>query len=271
MSSFDVTYKEYIRAVEEAQDDYFNLQTVARIERPLAFLYEDWYKVDLQGLQRLPATGPTLIVGNAGGILPWAGVMLMYALMSDKQNPRRLHIMTDMDWINDERVYNFAREIGFVPLNADNARRLYSEGKTVIVFPEGQCGAMKAYGERYRLRSFDWTVLMPAIEANVPIIPLATLGPDESFPVARNVEWLANLLELPAFQVTPFFPFLPFHANLLSFPVKWKMRLLKPVEYEVTGERHEIEESAKKQALFIEGEIQAELNRMLRARIKPLF
>jgi 1-acyl-sn-glycerol-3-phosphate acyltransferase len=271
MPSFELTYKDYIRAVEESGDSNFSIETMARAERVLGFLYQDWFKVDMKGLERLPQTGPVLIVGNAGGILPWAATMLMYALMSDKKHPRRLTVLADMDWIEDERLYNFLREIGFMPLNADNARRLYSEGQTVMVFPEGQSGFLKPFAERYRLRSFDWTILMPAVEAGVPVIPLATLGPEESFPVARNVEWLAKLLSLPAFPLTPFFPFLPFPANLLSIPVKWKMRVLKPIDYEKVKERDQIEETSKRLALFIEGEIQAEINRMLRVRVKPLF
>jgi 1-acyl-sn-glycerol-3-phosphate acyltransferase len=271
MSSFEVTYKDYISAVQANEDEHFNLQTVERAEKLLGFLYKDWFRVEMAGLERLPETGPAFIVGNAGGILPWAAAMMMYALMSDKKKPRRLSVLANLEWIEDERIYNFLREIGFVPLNADNARRLYSEGQTVMVFPEGQAGFVKPFGERYRLRSLDWTVLLPAVEAGIPILPLATLGPDESFPVAKNVQWLANLMELPAFPITPTFPFLPFPVNFLSLPSKWRMRLLKPVEYEKSTERHEIEESCKKLALFLEGEIQAELNRMLRTRIKPLF
>ena len=46
---------------------------------------------------------------------------------------------------------------------------------------------------------------------------------------------------------------------------------MKPVDYSHSGKRDEVEENAKKMALFVEGEVQAELNRLLRQRIKPLF
>lgn len=269
--SFAIQYREYIKTALKNSDSNFNIKTVAKIERPLAFLFQDWWKVDLTGLDRLPKEGPVLIVGNAGGILPWAALMLMYALMADKKDPRKLHVLVDMDWIEDERLYNFAREIGFMPANADNARKLFSEGQTVMIFPEGNCGALKPFGERHRLRGFDWTTLLPAVEMNVPMVPLATLGPDESFPMGMNIEPLAKLLDLPAFPVTPFFPFLPFPVNFFSLPAKWKMRLLKPVEYEPVSARDQIEETSKRQALFLEGEIQAELNRLLRHRIKTFF
>jgi len=270
MKPFAVTYRDYIEKVGKVNDSNFSLETIARVERPLAFLYQDWFKVDLQGLQRLPNEGPVLIVGNAGGIMPWAGVMLMYALMSDKQHPRKLHILADLDWIEDERLYNFLREIGFVPWNADNAKRLFAEGQTVMMFPEGSAGAMKPFAERYRVRSFDWTNLLPAVEMKIPIVPLATLGPDESFPMGANIEPLAKLLSLPAFPLTATFPWLPFPMNIFALPIQWKMRALKSCDYEVGESRDEIEESAKRQALFLEGEIQAELNRMLRARLRKV-
>lgn len=247
------------------------MKTIAQAERLLAFLYQDWFKVNLQGLQYLPKEGPVLLVGNAGGVFPWAAFMLMYALMSDKQAPRRLHILANLDGIEDERLYNFLREIGFVSYSADNARKLFADGETVVIFPEGACGALKPYSERYRLRSLDWTQLMPAIEARVPILPLATIGPDESFPMVANLQPIAKLLSLPAFPITATFPWLPFPANFLALPIKWKMRVLKAVDYGSPLSRDEVEEAAKKQALFIEGDIQAELNRLLRMRIRPLF
>jgi hypothetical protein len=190
--------------------------------------------------------------------------------MKDKTQPRRLNVLADLDWIEDERLYNFLREIGFVSFSSDNAKRVFAEGGTAIVFPDGVPGAVIPFGERYRLRNFDWTKLMPAIDMKVPLVPLATLGPDESFPVAANWEKLARALSLPAFPVTPVFPWLPFPLNLYSLPVKWKMRVMKPIDYGKTHSREELEHTSKETALFIEGEIQAELNRLLRMRVKAL-
>jgi hypothetical protein len=42
------------------------------------------------------------------------------------------------------------------------------------------------------------------------------------------------------------------------------MSLLKPLSYDVAIERDMVEETAMKQSQFAEGEIQAELNRLLR-------
>jgi 1-acyl-sn-glycerol-3-phosphate acyltransferase len=269
--SFATQHREYIKAARKGRDFGYSLKTAAKAATLLGFLYEDWWKVALTGMQHLPKTGPVLIVGNAGGVVPWAGLMLLYGMMNCKEHPRRLNILADLDWIEDERLYNWLRELGFVSWSADNAKRLFAEGETVVVFPEGIPGAIKPFGERYRLRSFDWTKLMPAIDAKVPIIPLATIGPDESFPVGFNFELLAKFLSLPAFPVTATFPWLPFPTNVFSIPVKWKLHLLKPLDYAQPKDREQLQETAKRVALFAEGEVQAELNRILRTRIKPLF
>jgi 1-acyl-sn-glycerol-3-phosphate acyltransferase len=270
MKSFSHNYRPYIKTALKGSDSDFSLKTIAKIEPILGFLYEDWWKVELGGLKNLPDEGPALIVANAGGVVPWAALMLMYGLMNDRAHSRRLNILAELDWIEDERLYSFLREIGFVSFSSSNAKRIFNNGETAIIFPEGVNGAVKTFGERYRLRAFDWTKLMPAIEMNVPLIPLATIGPDESFPVGSNWESLAKVLSLPAFPVTPFFPWLPFPFNFGSLPVRWKMRMLKVVEHERAESREKVEEVSKNMALYLEGEVQAELNRVLRTRVKSL-
>ena len=269
MSRFAKTYSAYSQvAASEMQPFGFDLTSVSRLEPVLAFLFQDWWKVNFMGLDLLPSSGPALIVGNTGGVLPWTALMLLYVLMSRKDKPRQLSILAELSWIDDERLYRELMEIGFVPWSSDNAKQLFASGHLVAVFPEGIAGLCKPYPERNRLRSFDWTKLLPAIECNVPIFPLATLGCDESVPVVSNLSGIARILHWPSYPITPFFPWLPFPANLLSLPVKWQMRLLKPCKYQVEGCRDDLENTARQLALFLEGEVQAELNRLLRARMK---
>jgi len=272
MATFTDTYKKYLEAASAVNPDLgFEIETVRRLEPVLAFLYRDWFKVDMTGLEFLPASGPALIVGNHGGAMPWIELMLLYALMSSPAHPRRLSVLADLDWIEDERLYSLLRELGFVSFSSAHAKKLFAAGEIVVVFPEGISGAAKPFSERYRVKEFDWTKLLPAVEERVPVFPLASLGCDESVPILSNVEHLARFLGLPAYPVTPFFPWLPFPASVIPLPVKWMMRLLKSHPYEAAKSRHQSEETAKYLARFIEGGIQAELNRLLRTRIKPLL
>lgn len=269
--SFAESYKSYIKAARKATQFGSSVKTMAQLEPMLNFLYKHWWKVNCEGLDRLPQEGPALIVGNTSGIIPWAGIMLAYALMTKKAAPRRLNILCEMGWIEDERLHHLARELGFVPWSTDNAKKLFAQGELVAAFPEGTQGAVKPFSERYRLREFDWTRILPAIEENVKIFPMATTGPDESFPIIANLDGVAKALDVPAFPVTPFMPLLPFPLNMASLPGNWQMRILRASDYSKAEGRNERYETAQTLSKNLEGEVQAEINRLLRARIKSII
>jgi 1-acyl-sn-glycerol-3-phosphate acyltransferase len=271
MTRFGTTYPEYVKTVQEA-DRYFgfDVDAIAQIEPLLSFLYKDWWRVDFQKLDRLPSEGPALIVGNSAGLIPWPAFMLIYALMAKEETPRRLTIVADLDWLKDERLYTLLVQVGFVPWSSANLKRLFANGELVAIFPEGLSATAKGFSDRYRMLDFDWTRILPAVEEGVRICPVATIGCEESVPTLANLEWLAKFLNMPAFPVTPFFPWFPFPFNMGSLPVHWHMSVMNSAPYPKDKDRDKIEETAKSQSRFIEGEIQAELNRMLRARVKSV-
>lgn len=272
MSRFATNYRKYIKSNSKG-DRYFgfDMRDLAKLEPFLSFLYEDWWKVDFRGIDNLPQKGPALIVGNTGGgLIPWPAFMLICAMMKQAQ-PRRVHIVADMDWIDDERVYAELVGLGFVPWSSANLKRLFGKGELVAIFPESIGSLAKPFSERYRLTEFDWTRLLPAVEEGVKIFPLTTVGCDEAVPTIANLEKLAKFLGLPSYPITPFFPWFPFPLNMMSLPVHWRMSLLKTTAYKKETNRDQLEETAKLQAKFVEGEIQAEINRTLRSRVKALF
>lgn len=267
--AFATKYRPYLKSALKGDRHFgYDVRKLAKVEPLLAFLYNDWWRVNFTGLERLPSNGPALIAGNTSGLLPWPAAMLAYALMQSRENPRRLNIVADLDWVEDENLYRTLVEIGFVPWSSANIKRLFAAGELVAIFPEGLAATTKPFTQRYRLMDFDWTQLLPAVEENVPIFPLATLGCDEAVPSLGNLPAIARLIELPAFPITPFFPWFPFPLNIASLPVKWTMSILKNDSYVQSDNRDNIEETAKSQSRFVEGEIQAELNRGLRKRIK---
>ncbi len=269
MTHFASTYRQFVRRSTRSDRYYgFDLRVLARLEPFLSFLYFDWWKVKFSGLELLPKAGPAVIVGNQGSVLPWQALMLIYALMSYRQNPRRVHIMCELDWIADERINAFLIEIGFVPWSSTSMKRLLAKGEIVAVFPEGVAGLSKPYHERYRLVEFDWTRLLPAVEEGAAIFPLTTMGADEAVPMLCNMDGLAKMLSLPVFPLTPFFPWLPFPLNLATREGDWEMQLDKSVSYSRSDDRDEVENTARLLAAQIEGDVQAELNRRLRARFK---
>jgi 1-acyl-sn-glycerol-3-phosphate acyltransferase len=267
MASFDTKYSAFKEKVKDGDASFgFDIDTLARVEPVLALLYKLWWRIQSKGFDRLPSDGPAMIVGNSSGLMPWAHLMLIYKLMSDENSPRRVNVLCDLDWIEDQRVYNLLTELGFVPWSADNAKRLFAKNELVAVFPEGPGALTKTVRMTNRVCEFDWTKFLPAVEAGVKIYPLSILGIDEAAPVFHNSETLAKILNVKAFPISPFFPWLPFPFNLGTLPVEWRMTLLKPNDYEPAETREDIQEVAKQQAFFCEGDVQAEINRALKVK-----
>jgi 1-acyl-sn-glycerol-3-phosphate acyltransferase len=270
MKSFTDAYRKYLDTAGPTGVQFgFDIETVARFEPLLSLMYKAWWRVKLNGLDQIPEEGPAFLVGNGGTLFSCPGFMLMYALMSKTTHPRRLNVLAELDWIQDESLRRLLREIGFVQWSADNARELLKAGELVCVFPEGLAGSVKPPSESNRLRPFDWTMFMPALEAGVNIYPVTTLGCDEAAPVLANLESLASFMKVPVFPITPFFPWLPFPLNMLSLPIEWHMAIDKPVAVkEIINPKDDLVTHAKAVARLSEGKIQADLNKLLRAKIK---
>ncbi len=181
---------------------------LAAIGPVLKFLYENWWRVQMTGLEHLPEGGPAFIVANTSGYVPWPALMLIYHMLLKgraKSENRQLYVLTDMDVIEDERIYLFLTKLNFVPWSYDNVRKLLDKKEWLVVFPEDASTLGKTISMRNRLKRFDWTKFLPAIEAQTPIYPLATLGVDEANMVFYNNDFLARLLKIKAFSCLAIF------------------------------------------------------------------
>lgn len=237
-----------------------------QLEPHLKFLYEKWWKVEFFGLDRLPESGPCLIVGNQGSVVPWQALMLSYAVAKQKKKKRRLYVLAHLDSIADERLKKLLVSIGFVDWSSKNMKKLFEQNELVAVFPEGQKGLSKPFSQRYRLEEFDWTMLMPAVESGIQIFPLAALGFDEATPSFLQSKIVSSLIKLSNLTSATSISWLPSPFSLISCPVEVSLNLLKPALYEDCNSHDEIETGAKSVSLWLQGEIQADLNRQLRHR-----
>jgi 1-acyl-sn-glycerol-3-phosphate acyltransferase len=101
----------------------------------------------------------------------------------------------------------------------------------VLVFPEGVRGMNKLYKDRYKLQRFGTGFLRLALEAQVPIVPIAVVGSEEQQPGLANWRSVAGALGMPAFPVTPTFPWLG-PLGLLPLPVKYRIYFGEPIRFQ---------------------------------------
>jgi 1-acyl-sn-glycerol-3-phosphate acyltransferase len=200
------------------------------VEPFFGFLYDRWWRVRVEGANRVPAHGRALLASNHAGILPWDATMISLALLREHPLPRHPRFLVlnwafDLPWISV-----FIRKVGGVVASPYNALRLLEQDKLVAVFPEGVKGTGKPFAERYQLQRFGRGGFVEiALRAGAPIVPVAVVGSEEIYPKLGDVRPLARLIGAPFFPVTPTFPWLG-PLGVVPLPSKWRIEFCEPIE-----------------------------------------
>jgi 1-acyl-sn-glycerol-3-phosphate acyltransferase len=192
--------------------------------RPIA---TKWFRVEVRGIENIPAEGGALLVANHSGTIPMDTLMTMLVVHDHADRyvrPLGADLVFTMPFVSE-----LARKGGAtLACNAD-AERILSQGELVGVWPEGFKGIGKPYSERYKLQRFGrGGFVSAAIRTGVPIVPCSIVGAEEIYPLIGNVPSLARLLGVPYIPVTPFFPWLG-PLGLVPLPSKWLIEFGEPI------------------------------------------
>ncbi|GAA3876673.1 lysophospholipid acyltransferase family protein [Streptomyces sedi] len=215
----------------EVDDFGFDRELTDEVLMPLLRpVFERYFRVDVRGIENVPAEGGALIVANHSGTLPWDGLMAQVAVRERHPAERRLRLLA-ADLVFQLPVVNeLARKAGHTLACAEDAQELLERGELVGVMPEGFKGIGKPFAERYRLQRFGrGGFVATALRARVPIVPCSIVGAEEIHPMVGNARTVARLLGLPYFPLTPTFPWLgPLGA--VPLPTKWTIEFGEPIE-----------------------------------------
>jgi 1-acyl-sn-glycerol-3-phosphate acyltransferase len=226
--------REHLPGVETERqvDDWGRSERVsAFFDRWIAdFYYHVWFRTEVEGLERVPATGPALLVSNHSGALPPDAAMIMKAVQEG--HGRDVRVLVEHFFKGYPGFSMLLPKIGAVPAHPANVQRLlYDEGRLVLVFPEGRKGTEKLYKDRYRLRRFGrGGFVEAAMRARSPIVPIALVGAEEAMPVFAQIKPLARLTGLIYAPLTPLLP------PTMYLPAKFFIRFLEPVPTHDMGE-----------------------------------
>lgn len=217
---------------EYALDRYGLDREIVELVRPFqSFMYRSWWRTTTEGAANLPASGRALIMANQSGMLPWDATQISTAVAEERSDlAERVVRPLYMNELNNlPFVGQLLTALGQVPALPENATQLLAADELVCVFPEGSRGAGKLFRDRYRLARFGrGDFVAAALRTGAPIVPVAVIGAEESYPMLANVEPLARLLRLPYFPITPFFPWLG-PLGMLPLPTRWKIAFCEPV------------------------------------------
>jgi 1-acyl-sn-glycerol-3-phosphate acyltransferase len=219
------------RVNEFGFDDYgMELASVRRSVLPLAVLYRWYFRVETFGIGRLPE-GRVLLVANHAGQLPFDAMMLGAATLLEAEPPRIARGMGEY-WIPQLPFVNWlATRSGNLVGTPENCAQLLESEECVMVFPEGVRGMNKTFDQRYQLQRFGLGFLRLALETNTPIVPVGIVGSEEQQPGLLNLRGLGRALGMPAFPITPTFPWLG-PLGLLPLPVRYRIHFGEPMRFE---------------------------------------
>ncbi|HEY8073473.1 MAG TPA: 1-acyl-sn-glycerol-3-phosphate acyltransferase [Labilithrix sp.] len=262
-----------MRGRSEEVDDFGFDPTYDTKWRPLLdFLYTRYFRVETEGVDRVPDSGRCVLVANHSGTVPLDGVMIKTAVKREHPAAR------DVRWLTEDFIYHFPylgsamNRLGAVRACQENAERLLAKEQLLCVFPEGVKGIGKLFRERYRLQRFGrGGFIKLCLRTSTPIVPVAVVGAEETNPLLFRFEYLSKALGVPYVPVTPTFPLFG-AAGLMPAPTKWRILFGEPLDFSAHGpEAADDELLVGKLAERVRAAIQGMLDRSVGARKSVFF
>jgi 1-acyl-sn-glycerol-3-phosphate acyltransferase/ElaB/YqjD/DUF883 family membrane-anchored ribosome-binding protein len=254
--------------------DDFGLDPVyeARYAPLFEALYRRYFRVQTEGIDRVPHTGRALLVANHGGTFPWDGIMLKMALRLEHPTRHELRWLAEDRFFHMPFVGSFMNRLGAVRACPENAERLLDLDKLVGVFPEGGQGTGKTFRQRYQLQRFGrGGYVKLALRTGTPLVPVAVVGSEETNPLLFKLGSVSKAMGLPYIPVTPTFPWFG-PVGLAPLPARWRIVFGEPIDLSEYGPE------AAEDALVVNrlnervrSTVQSMLDEALAARRSPFY
>ncbi len=202
------------------------------------WVYRKYFRVKSIGIENIPDEGRVMLVGNHSGGLPIDGSMIVCSVILDHDPPRFAIGMVDKFAQRMPIVSSLFARVGQVTGLRDQAERLLSEERILMVFPEGSKGVGKLYKDRYNMVEFTNGFMRLALKTNSPIVPFAFVGGEEAIPTIFHANALGKMVGAPYFPVTPY---------ILPIPRRVKCQILygEPMVFESDGSYKDIQDKVE--------------------------
>jgi len=185
-----------------------------------------YFRLQIEGVQNVPLTGPALLVGNHnGGVLPFDSMFTALAIHDHSKRfgqPRLLHALAHDSLFSHPVLRSYAQRLGILRAHPDAAQRVLRQGQLALVYPGSDWDACRPFTERHRVilggrRGF----LRLALRNGVPIVPVVSVGTHEQLIILTRGDRLAKALRLHKLMRTDTLPLglaLPWGLSSALFP-----------------------------------------------------
>jgi 1-acyl-sn-glycerol-3-phosphate acyltransferase len=220
--------------LDERDPDYI------RENLPAAWLLSSLYfRGEVRGLGNIPETGPVLLVGNhsGGNVTPDTTVFtLAYCAYFGVERP---FYQLAHNLVLSMPGLSFLRKYGTVAASPENAEKALEAGAALLVYPGGDYEVHRSTFERNRV-DFNRRkgFIRLALHHDVPIVPVVSIGGQETALFVTRGERLAKLLLLDRMfrlKVLPISIALPWGLNVgdmlghIPLPAKITIEALPPI------------------------------------------
>lgn len=210
---------------------------------PLVWLLSSiWFRGEVRNLGNIPETGPVLMVGNHSGGNMTPDTQILTLAFSTYFGVERPYYQLAHNLVVASPIGQILRKYGTVSASPENAERALDSGAALLVYPGGDWEVHRSTFERNKVdfggrRGF----VRLALKKKVPIVPVVSVGGQETALFLGRGNWLAKGLGLDSLfrlKVLPLSIAPPWGINVGDFlghiplPAKLTTEVLPPIDLE---------------------------------------
>jgi 1-acyl-sn-glycerol-3-phosphate acyltransferase len=199
-----------------------------------------YFRAEVRGLQRIPAQGPVLLVGNhSGGNMAPDTFIFTLAFSTFFGVERRFYQLAHNLVLAYPPLARL-RKGGTIAASPANAAKALDTGAAVLVYPGGDWETHRPSWESGRITFAGRKgFIRLAIDRNVPLVPVVSIGGQETALFLSRGDRLARLLRLDRLarlKVLPISLALPWGLNVgdmlghLPLPAKITIQVMEPLD-----------------------------------------
>src|SRR3954471_1818767 len=243
-------------------------------------LIDYWFRMEMEGWERLPDP-PALLIGiHSGAPFVWDAWTVGIQWWRHFGEERTLHGTAHDALMAAPGIGGFFRRMGVLPAAPDSISGALAAGHDVALWPGGEIDSLRPWMKRDEaiLAGRKGFVRM-AIKTGVPIVPISTVGGPDSMPVltrGRNLAKALQIDKLARIKVLPIAISAPWGlgpAMLPEIPLPTKIRTAfqEPITLSKDPAKANDERYVTRKYNEVQASIQRGMDALARRRRLPLF
>jgi 1-acyl-sn-glycerol-3-phosphate acyltransferase len=243
-------------------------------------LMDYWFRMEIEGWEHLPEP-PVLLIGiHSGAPFVWDAWTVGIQWWRRFGTDRPLHGTAHDALMAAPLIGSYFRRMGVLPAAPDSIASALEAGHDVALWPGGEIDSLRPWTDRDEavLAGRKGFIRM-AVNAGVPIVPIATVGGPDSMPVLARGRRLARALQLDKVARLKMFPIAlsapwgigPAMLPELPLPTKIRTAFQAPVKLSRDPAKAKDDDYVDRKYDEVRQSIQDGMDALARRRTFPVF